>query len=176
MVYTLECAYGNNMDNVCPQRAMNHLEWQLKSDKHIIVTRVQCNGCPLPCPSEGGMSGTSTADVGDTYELAVSDDDGPYEVIATLTDADWLGGEWDWVPTVPMTAARLRMRDYDGTAALIDEVETYETLNIEPVSNVGVEAAFAFTLHPNPGCRGTISLNLSDATCASRYTTWLATG
>jgi len=149
-IYTLECVYGNEMYDVCGERAQHHLRWTLAGN-HITVSRYPCDGCPLPCPGKSSALIDDSVDVGDTYELAVSESGEPYFVIATLMDDDWVDGEWVWEPAAALTSARLRIRVYDASYVLVDEQEAYDVIDYEPVSAVDLQPPLILHQNsPNP--------------------------
>lgn len=80
------------------------------SDGRTHTTRSSCSGTSN-CTSFSALSAL-------TYDLAISDNGGPFTTFATLTDADWVENGYDFTFPTSHTAARVRMQVKNGTTIL----------------------------------------------------------
>lgn len=74
------------------------------------TTRSSCSGSSS-CTSFSALAAR-------TYELAISDNGGPFTTFATLTDADWVENGFDFTFPQAHMAARVRMQVRDGATIL----------------------------------------------------------
>lgn len=131
-IAALECIYGNEIFDVCGQ--VDGL-WIRTSPLTGGVTIVKgtCDGCGPTCSSllasEEPSASASSAIV---YELSVSEGGGPFVVVATLSESDFVGGSYDFVPTQDYTVALLRLERLDGGVST-GEAQTWDPINIAGV-------------------------------------------
>jgi hypothetical protein len=100
----IRCLYGP--DGV----PLNGVTFTYNANGSTRTTRSHCSGQPN-CTSFSPQAAL-------TYELAISDNGGPYTTFATLTDGDWVENGYDFTFPNAHTAARVRMRIFDGPTLL----------------------------------------------------------
>lgn len=86
-----------------------------------------------------------------TYELAVSESDGPYTVFATVAEADLVNRTYSHDFPEAYASARFRLRVYDGGTQVGESTSPYPTSIPGPASVVsGLTSGFALRCAPNP--------------------------
>lgn len=95
-----------------------------------------------------------------SYELAISESGGPYEVFATLQDGDLTDHQYSHEFAQSYQSAMVRLRVLDG-ASLVDEVYTLAPITIETTATaappvVAPQPPFRLASAPNPFAAGTM--------------------
>jgi len=133
IISALECIYGNSLISTCGTILRYLVKWVAQIGGGAPIWKGFCDGCGCGTPiSTYSTTASSTL----TYELAISESGGPFVIIATLTDADWINNEYFFTPQNDLTAAILRMRVFDG-ALVVGETQTWQPIDIVGVNLLG---------------------------------------
>lgn len=127
------CIYGSGgiPEEECRHRTSFMHQRDIDAKGEAATWLITCS-CRLEC-SIGQMKGNGTGDVRErtnyTYELAINEAGGPFEVFAVLTEADWVGRTYLHRFPRPYVRTLGRMRVFDGTT-LVSENYSKDFLDI----------------------------------------------
>jgi hypothetical protein len=129
---TLVCLYSDSA--VCEEIFGVSIESLTIPNGVVDITKGSCNctnacfSSPAAAPARVGTEalGSSLR----SYELAVSEDGGAYEVFAVLSDADWTNNQYSHVFTTSYTSASVRLRVFDELDEQIGEAYTTYLIEI----------------------------------------------
>jgi hypothetical protein len=120
------CLYGG--DSGCRVYGVNADSVETSSGT-IVLAKSTCD-CSGGCPNDKNRPLLES-----TYELAVGPPGGPYDVFASIGEADWVQNRYRHVFTSALDAVQVRMRVFDG-AMLSGEAYSTHLFSVSPATAV----------------------------------------
>jgi hypothetical protein len=140
----IACLYGTPEGDCASRRGVRVVT--SPTDTRFFLENCPCtSGCPAGVAPDSGPVAMMT------YELSISEGGGPYEVFATLTDADWVNGSYVHPFTHNYSQATILMRVLqDGV--LVEQADTTDPVDITGTATAApaVSLSKATRVFPNP--------------------------
>jgi hypothetical protein len=114
----LVCLYGDNFGGDCAANYGITVESTAAATVDFRIGACNCSGGG--CAKNGGGDRTMLAPQALTYELAISEAGGPYDVFASPMDTDLTGGRYSHTFNQPYSAGMVRLRVLNG-ATVVDQ-------------------------------------------------------